>query len=294
MGDHETLGAAPASSGAGARRGAGPPVLVYLLLAFAITWAVWVPRMAEDVGWLGGDAFGAVGTAWTYGPAVAAVLAAAWTAGRAGLRDLGSRLARWRVGWRGWVLVVAAPLALLAATQAFALLLGTGPRLSLPEGGLGGLAVVLVLISLTDGLGEEVGWRGWLLPRLLERTRALEASLLLGVVWAAWHLPLHWTDGSYLAGVPVWTLFARLPATAIVFTWVYRHTHGSTLVAVLLHAAVNVTLLVGPEGTGGAVAGAAAHWAVALALLLVAGRDLGRWPGVPVGTGAAERSVPGP
>jgi uncharacterized protein len=254
-------------------------LLVFMLLAFAITWAVWLPRAAASQEWFDSDLIVALGSVWTYGPAVAAVLAAAWTGGRASLRELGSRLVRSRVGWGGYAAILAITAALSVASFGFASLAGADHTVARPEGGLLGLALLLVLLSLTDGLGEEVGWRGWALPRLLEHRRALEASLVLGVVWAAWHLPLHWTDGSYLADVPVWALFVRLPATAIIFTWVFRHTRGSALVAVLFHGALSVGALYLPPGAAGAIGGAVAHWAAALALLAVAGPDLSRWPG---------------
>ena len=69
------------------------PLVTFFILAFAITWVVWVPRLA-------GLQTGAVGQVWTWAPAIAALLAAALTGGRAAVRDLGARLVRWRVGWQ--------------------------------------------------------------------------------------------------------------------------------------------------------------------------------------------------
>src|SRR5918992_4508410 len=80
------------------------PLLAFFMLAFAITWAVWVPRAA-------GVPVGAVGQLWTWIPAVAALLAAALTGGRGALRELGSRLVRWRVGWQWYLVVILGPAA---------------------------------------------------------------------------------------------------------------------------------------------------------------------------------------
>ncbi|MCA1379151.1 CPBP family intramembrane glutamic endopeptidase, partial [Bradyrhizobium sp. IC4060] len=66
--------------------------------------------------------------------------------------------------------------------------------------GLGGVVPLLLVLWLTDGLGEETGWRGYTLPRLLHRAGPVVASCLLAVVWAGWHLPLLWTDGVPLEG----------------------------------------------------------------------------------------------
>jgi uncharacterized protein len=255
------------------------PLAVFFSLAFAVTWVVWVPRALLAPTSPGGGLFEGLGAVWTYGPAIAAVLAAAWTGGRSGLAELGGRAARWRVGaWWYVVALVVLPTLLLGLTIGLGLLTGGDVEVRSLEAGVSGLLVAFVVLSLSDGLGEEIGWRGWALPRLLERVRATEASVLLGLVWAAWHLPLHATAGSYLADVPPWVLFARLPATSIVFTWVFRHTHGSALVAVLLHGALNVAGGTVQPGTAADVAGIAAHWIVAVGLVSVAGRDLDRWP----------------
>ncbi|SDZ18203.1 hypothetical protein SAMN05660209_04943 [Geodermatophilus africanus] len=80
----------------------------FLLLAFGFTWAVWVPRALESAGVLDSRWASGLGAGWAYGPAVAAVLTAAW-AGRPALRELGARLTRWRVGVRWWAVVLAGP-----------------------------------------------------------------------------------------------------------------------------------------------------------------------------------------
>ena len=132
------------------------------------------------------------------------------------------------------------------------------------------VAVVLVLLVLctTDGLGEETGWRGYALPRLLGLTGPLSASLLLGVVWAVWHLPLFWTEGSTLFESSILVLFLRLPATSIIFTWLFQRTRGSLWIAILYHAALN---LFGPSPVADSlrlpIIGVAVHWAVALLLI---------------------------
>jgi uncharacterized protein len=76
------------------------------------------------------------------------------------------------------------------------------------------LSFFLVILTLTDGLGEELSWRGFALPRLLSRHNALAASLILGVLWALWHLPLVWTEGSAMYLQPVWLLLVDIPAKA--------------------------------------------------------------------------------
>jgi membrane protease YdiL (CAAX protease family) len=105
--------------------------------------------------------------------------------------------------------------------------------------GLAAAVPVFLLLCLTDGLGEETGWRGFLLPRQLEHFNRLAASCLLGVIWAIWHLPLFWTEGATLAGGSPWVMIAELPAVSVIVTWIFEHTKQSALIAVLLHAAMN-------------------------------------------------------
>ena len=117
---------------------------------------------------------------------------------------------------------------------------------ALLEGPLLFLPLFLLILTLTDGLGEELAWRGFALPRLLTRYNALVASVVLGVIWALWHLPLLWTDGNGMFHLPVWLLLLDVTAKSVLFTWVFLHTRGSVLIAMLFHGATNL-FLVSPE-----------------------------------------------
>ena len=169
-------------------------------------------------------------------------------------------------------MVLIGPLVLSLAGAAVNVALGGTWSESIPnsfEDGIGGVVLLLVILCLTDGLGEETGWRGYALPRLLQVTRAVPASLILGVLWAAWHLPLFWTVGSPLHETSILALFLRLPATSIMFTWVFQHTQGSLLLAVLFHGALNVFAVAPPTDGSlqGPMIGVAIQWLVAVALI---------------------------
>lgn len=241
-------------------------VVFFSLLAFVITWAVWVPRAIDSDG-----LFGELGAFWTYGPALAAVATAAMTAGRNGLRELGSRLTTWRVGWVWYVVAIVGPLAIASVIGLVNMAFGgtfAEAIADVVDDGIGAVALTLVALSLTDGLGEETGWRGYALPRLLEVTGAVGASIVLGLIWAAWHLPLFWTDGASLFETSILVLFLRLPATAIMFTWLFQRTKGSLLLAIVFHAALNL-FASAPTVDSLQVLwiGVVVHWAVALALI---------------------------
>ena len=222
------------------------PLLVFFLLTFVLTWVVWVPRAV-------GVPVGVVGQLWTWMPALAAVLAAALTGGRAAVRRLLAAVVRWRVGWRWYALVILAPAAFAAVVAAAYALLGGSWTTAFPAAatGLGSLALFLVVLTFTDGLGEEPAWRGFALPRLLERYSAVIASVVVGVLWGLWHLPLVFTEGLGLFGQPVWLLLADIVAKSILFTWVFLRTQGSVLIAILLHATTNLFVVSPPVATSG-------------------------------------------
>ncbi len=267
------------------RQAARHPLTTFFLLAFALTWAVWVPRAAATQDLIASDLPIAVGQFWSWMPAVAALVAAALTGGSPALRDLGARLVRWRVGWRWYVVVLAGPAAFSLTVAGIYALLGGSWEAGLPwatGGGLLGLIPLLLVLVLTDGLGEELGWRGFALPRLLVRYNALAASMILGVLWTAWHLPLIWTVGAPLYEQPFWLLLLDMVAESVIFTWVFLHTRGSVLLAMLLHAAANL-FVVSPTMASAddltlPLLAAAAKWVLVLAILLAAGPQLARGP----------------
>lgn len=115
------------------------------------------------------------------------------------------------------------------------------------------IPLILAIRVLTDGVGEETGWRGVAVPSLLAQMSAVSASLVLGLVWAAWHLPLIFTTGAVMADASIPLLFALLPAQAVFYTWLYQRTAGSVVAAALLHGLVGMLSLGSPvaEATGG-------------------------------------------
>jgi uncharacterized protein len=247
------------------------PISTFFVLAFVITWVVWVPR-AFDIEWAVG-----FGTFWTYGPAIAAVVTAILLGGRAELRRLLSGLDKWRIGWPWYAVIILGPLVLGLVVATVNAALGGNWEDGIPDVFSESLPIVLlllVILTITDGLGEELGWRGFALPRMLNRQSAFSASILLGLIWAMWHLPLIWTDGSALESTSFWLLTARLPATAVFFTWVYQHTNGSVVAAAIFHGSLNL-FSVAPPTPGDPLTPAiimlVSHWLIALLLVVFAG-----------------------
>ena len=146
-------------------------------------------------------------------------------------------------------LVVAALYALLGGSWSTA-----APPALRGEAPLVLLLLFLVVLFITDGLGEELAWRGFALPRLLTGHNALVASLILGALWAAWHLQLVWTEGAPLNQQPIWLLLLDTTAKSVLFTWVFLHTRGSVLLAALFHATTNLFVVSPVVAEAGGVA----------------------------------------
>jgi uncharacterized protein len=164
------------------------------------------------------------------------ILTAAWQ-GRAGLRELFSRLIRWRFGiqWYALILIGIPLLGWLAAQVA-----GAKPVYVLTDP----VFAISILLNLlyTGPLCEELGWRGYALPRLLRQFNPLVASLILGLFWGVWHLPSFYISSLVQSSLslPAFLFFGLF--TCILMTWIFHHTGGSVLAAVLFHYAVNFSL----------------------------------------------------
>ena len=190
-----------------------------------------------------------------YGPTLAALIVTGAVDGRSGIRALLRRLLIWRVGlqWYAVALLLNAGI-ILAALGLYLLTGGTAP--SLPELGPG-LLVNIVLTFLVVGLinGEEMGWRGFALPRLQARWSALVSSLVLGTVWAFFHLPIFFNQGPSQAGgqsgMPFPGFWLSIIAASILFTWLFNNTQGSILMAWMLHASMNTWSEILPFPTDG-------------------------------------------
>jgi membrane protease YdiL (CAAX protease family) len=251
---------------------------VYFVLAYALTWGASAMHLtlSRDGNVAGVSTQAQVPAALLVllGPALAALVAAGIEQGWRGLRHLLRPLLAWKVGWSWWVFVFAYPilhhLAIAGVRWAAG---GPAPRFfhnpSLPQNSIVLALAIGIGVNLVRGLGEEIGWRGFALPRLQHRRGTLAASLILGIVWALWHW--HPTNANLLGWrLMIWHLLTVLPA-AMLYTWLYNHVQGSLLAIVVFHMWQDVVEYIVPLGlyegaADGLVISAAANWIVALAL----------------------------
>jgi len=212
------------------------PLVAYFALAFGIAWVIWIPMAASWQGLLPFQIPAILGIILAgCAPTVSAVILTGIESGKNGVDQLLGRFTLWRVGihWYAFVLLSEAAIGL----SAIGLIIVPGGAVELPLY-LSQWHLVLPIFlfnGLVAGLMEEFGWRGYALPRLQASRSAVSASLIIGVLWGLWHVPMWWKD------LPVEILARMLLgiACAILYTWVYNNTKGSLLMPVLYHAAGN-------------------------------------------------------
>ena len=156
---------------------------------------------------------------------------------RGGIKRLVSGWGKWRVGAL-WYLIALSPLFIAFLTAGSFIILGGTPVY--PERPVGFPLLMSFIISvITGAAGEELGWRGFLLPRLQKRFNALISSLIVGVVWALWHLPLWLLPGYGWDIIPYWAFASVAISSSILFTFVLNNTGGSLLMASIIHLMIN-------------------------------------------------------
>lgn len=183
-------------------------------------------------------------TIWT--PTIWAFILAFAFDGVAGLRDLVIRVFRWRVGLR-WYLIATVGVALLAlsARLARAYIDHT------PDPSIANIAAYpglvwygLSMLVIDPGpIGEDPGWRGYALPRMLQRFSPATGAILLGIVWALWHLPAFLFSGMPQAGLSVGWFMLCVVSLTVLMSWVAVNTGGAVIPAILMHWTSNRFLL---------------------------------------------------
>ncbi len=172
-------------------------------------------------------------------PSYLAIVMAALTAGRAGVADLFSRLLHWRIGPQWYLLATVGIAALALGARCLAGTLSSAdldPRMHWQLWLVAGLSAFW-----TDPgpLGEELGWRGFALPRLEQRMRGIGAALLLGVIWGVWHLPAFLIPGLPQNSFPLWAFMVSIVSLAVLVVWIVNNAGGSVIVAILAHWTAN-------------------------------------------------------
>jgi membrane protease YdiL (CAAX protease family) len=244
------------------------PLLLFFVLAFFGFWGCIalnrVPKFHFWVPMLG-----------VFAPAGAALVVTGFREGEGGIRRLVHRLGKWRVRPAWYLAAIGIPIAQACVALAMATTAHEFKGLD-----LGSLRAILPAswIFYLFAVGEELGWRGFALPRLLERHSPLVASVILGFLHSAWHWPLILLPHGLMSDLPLFPWTVAVISEALVFTWLIQGTDGSILMAVLWHGTVNTSMLL-----FNAIDSAWMPWiksglcvATSVVLVVLVGMDLGR------------------
>jgi membrane protease YdiL (CAAX protease family) len=230
------------------------PLISFFALTALISWAIWTPiviqyyrnpfpvSFEETPAYLILLAF-----LGFFGPTIAALILSGLEGGREEIKRLLSGWKLWRVGLRWYLAFFLSQLAIeFLATQLYIGQSNATPQID--WGNWAGFLPTFLRAALIGGaIAEETGWRGFALPRLQETRSALSASVIIGLIWGVWHLPISLVPGANFPVELNLTLFAVFVLNAvfisIVMTWLYNNTGGSIFVCYLYHALLNTGLL---------------------------------------------------
>jgi membrane protease YdiL (CAAX protease family) len=273
------------------------PLVSYFALTFAISWGGvllviggpgGIPGIPEQFETL----LPVVILALLAGPSAAGILLTSLVDGRAGFRELLSRLLRWRVGVRWYaVALLTAPLLFTAIPLVLSLLFPEFLPSIFTTDDKASLLLLGIAAGLVAGIFEELGWTGFAIPRLRLRYGVLTTGLIVGVLWGAWHFLVNfWSSGSPSGAFSLVLLLHSvlfsvgiLPAFRVLMVWVYDRT-GSLLVAMLMHVSLTtgnvifVPLATGVPLVAWSLVLAAALWVVVAAVAVTNRGQLSRQP----------------
>ena len=281
-------------------------LIMFFVLAYAIIWIVLLPTLvfperAEQLDFLLLIA--------TYAPFLAGIITTLIYEGRAGLWSWLKSVFKWRIPVV-WYLVGGVLINFLFVALHIGLYLLLGGRILLANGDIpwyGYLVIFPVSVFLGfpfgSGLGEEAGWRGFALPKLLERFSPLTASVILGALWGLWHIPAllmsSWEGSSQ--GL---LLFVYVIPLTIIMTWVYLKSRRSTIPLMLMHTGGNLygsmltsslileTVLVDSPGLDFTILKTIYYTAVAVVLVIVTKGQLGysdKEDAIPMSSGSVSK-----
>jgi uncharacterized protein len=211
-------------------------IAIFFLIAYAISWTAWITLFARQLplfAWPG---------RWLYlaavlGPHGAALASTALEGGRAGLGAFYRRITR-QVPFRCAIVAICVPPIIYLVRDAVSV------GFHLPHDSFfhhpPRTVTALVLGQLAVVLGEEPGWRGFALPRLVGHFGPIVGTLILGIAWAFWHLPLFIITGTPQYGTGFLPFALELTAWSMVMTLIMMHARGSVVSAMLFHASANV------------------------------------------------------
>ena len=223
-------------------------LIKFFLLAYVVMWTCFFTAVMRHIpaNTVTGYSLLLLGA---FAPAIAALALTARAEGATGVRALLSRVLQWHVAAKWYIFAAGYTIAVkLAVALIYRVLTGAWPRFGdLP------LYIIPVAIAFSTPFqsGEEIGWRGYALPRLAARFGLGPASLLLGLIWGVWHLPQFFISDVDTYKQSFFVFVLQVIAISVAMAWLWARTNGSLLLTMLMHAAINNSKDIVPSATLG-------------------------------------------
>jgi len=229
----------------------------FILLTFSWSWTIWIiglSTLSEGVNQESIGRFIIYFLFGVYGPSISAIITTLIYDGFSGVVNLLKKLVIWKVTYKNYLYIVLLPLVfVIIGIGLYSVLIGD-------IGTFDKMAFLSIPSLLWNGLyagplGEELGWRGFLLTELQTRFSNLKSAIFIGVIWFIWHIPLWWAPfGSLVSSesisfLPVLIYLIMLICLSIIITWLVVRSKNSVLIAVLFHLSINagIGLIFFPE-----------------------------------------------
>jgi len=222
------------------------PVITFFALTYLFSWLMWLPAVLMTYGMVAEASFlgrisGPAGYLAGIGPTLVAFILVARDRGKNGVKGLLARGVQFKLGRWYWITILTMPVVLISAHVLNTLLGSSFPN----AGGLARPYLIppLFLILFIMQLGEEFGWRGFALDELQQRWGAVHASVVLGVLWSLWHIPMFLANGfgQHDYRLPFGQFLITLVLVSILITWVQNNTAGSLIPAFVFHTYINLS-----------------------------------------------------
>ncbi|MBW4599773.1 MAG: CPBP family intramembrane metalloprotease [Calothrix sp. FI2-JRJ7] len=210
----------------------------YVGLAFSWSWLCWgLSALSQGFSSALSHALQFIAT---FGPAIAAMVLTASHEGKPGVQQLLRKMTRWRVSFSWYAIAVGLPAVVLLLALLLHMALG-GTLLLNPVVKRWWLvpANFLLILVLGGPLGEELGWRGFAFPLLYTKFSLFQSSLIVGIVWAVWHVPLFLIPNTVQRQLPFALFVISIIILSFLYSWLYNNTNQSVLLAILFHTAIN-------------------------------------------------------
>jgi uncharacterized protein len=202
-------------------------LVLYFTLAYLLSWILWPLVILNPTS----------SPLVPFGPLIAAVIVSLLAGGPKELWALLRQLTRWRVHPIWYLIALLGPLVMAGLAAVLAVATGSPMRRTGAYTDVAAIGYTFLSIIIIVGLFEEVGWRGFALPRLQRRLDAIWAALVLGVLWALWHLPELISDPT--GQRPPLQFVVLALALSVILSWLYNSTNGSLLIVIICHAAID-------------------------------------------------------